>query len=92
MATGILIVRKLTEVHPGKTRIKKESLLYNVVIILSVTSIKNALIDKNMLSIKKKSLEIPLTAKKKMPTMEYNEKFYGNLYENVGKMDKFLEK
>lgn len=65
MATGILIVRKLTEVHPGKTRIKKESLLYNVVIILSVTSIKNALIDKNMLSIKKKSLEIPLTAKKK---------------------------
>ena len=64
MLAAWMIVRKLTEVHPGKTRIKKESLLYNVIIILSVTSIKNALIDKNMLSIKKKSLEIPLTTKK----------------------------
>lgn len=65
MATGILIVRKLTEVHPGKTRIKKESLLYNVVIILSVTSIKNALIDKNMLSIKKKITRDPINCQKK---------------------------
>ena len=50
MAIVIFIVRKFIEVHPAKTRITKESLLYNVVIILSVISIKTALIDKNMLS------------------------------------------
>lgn len=59
----------------AKIRITKESSLYNVVIIISVTSIKTALIDKNMLSIKK---QITRTAdyQKKKPTMEYNEKLY----------------
>lgn len=93
MAIVIFIVRKLTEAHSAKTRITKESSLYNVVIIISVTSIKTALTDKNMLSIKKQITRDPVDyQKKKKPTMEYNEKLYGNLYENLGKIDKFLEK
>lgn len=94
MAVVIFIVRKLTEAHSAKTRITKESSLYNVVILISVTSIKTSLIDKNMLSIKKQITREPVDyqKKKKKPTMEYNEKLYGNPYENLGKIDKFLEK
>lgn len=72
MAIVIFIVRKLTEAHSAKTRITKESSLYNVVIIISVTSIKTALTDKNMLSIKKQITRDPVDYQKKKKSLQWN--------------------
>lgn len=72
MAVVIFIVRKLTEAHSAKTRITKESSLYNVVILISVTSIKTSLIDKNMLSIKKQITREPVDYQKKKKSLQWN--------------------
>ena len=72
MAVVIFIVRKLTEAHSAKTRITKESSLYNVVILISVTSIKTSLIDKNMLSIKKQITREPVDYQKTKKSLQWN--------------------
>lgn len=64
MATVIFIVRKLTGLTQPRQESQRESSLYNVVIIISEASIKTALIDKNMLSIKNKSRD-PVDYQKK---------------------------
>lgn len=96
MAIVLFSCQKLTEAHSAKTRITKESSLYNVVIIISQTSIKTALIDKNSkcFLLKNKSLGDPVDyQKKKVKQWKYNEKTFNlKLAGNLGKTDVIHEK